>query len=118
MLDTEDFKHCVKTYVELHDEIASSGKHLSELRKKKEAIGELIMEFMKHKGIDECELQDNGGKLVRKESKRTETLKKEHIMQELMALVNQDNTRAENVLNNIYGKRNVEVTERLTRTKR
>lgn len=118
MLDTEDFKHCVKTYVELHDEIASSSKHLSELRKKKEAIGELIMEFMKHKGIDECELQDNGGKLVRKESKRTETLKKEHILQELMPLLNQDNTRAETVLNNIYNKRNVEISERLTRTKR
>lgn len=118
MLDTEDFKNCVKTYVELHDEIASSSKHLSELRKKKEAIGELIMEFMKHKGIDECELQDNGGKLIRKESKRTETLKKEHILQELMHLVNHDNSRAETVLSNIYNKRNVEVTERLTRTKR
>lgn len=118
MLDTEDFRNCVKTYVELHDEIASSSKHLSELRKKKEAIGELIMEFMKHKGIDECELQDNGGKLVRKESKRTETLKKEHILQELMVLLGQDNSRAQTCLDNIYSKRGVEVSERLTRTKR
>lgn len=118
MIDTEDFRNCVKTYVELHDEIAASSKHLSELRKKKDAIGQLIVEFMKHKGIDECELQDNGGKLVRRESKRTETLKKEHILQEIMGLVGQDSSRANSCLENIYGKRTVEVKETLTRTKR
>jgi hypothetical protein len=118
MLDSEEFRNCVKAYVELHDEIASSTKHLSELRKKKDAIGQLIVEFMKNKGIDECELQDNGGKLVRRESKRTEALRKEHILNELLTLVGQDNTRAQTSLENIYGKRAVEIKETLSRTKR
>lgn len=118
MIDADEFRNCVKTYVELHDEIASSTKHLSELRKKKDAIGQLIVEFMKHRGIDECELQEGGGKLVRRESKRTEVLKKEHILQELLHLTNNDSTRAQSCLDNIYGKRGVEVKDTLTRTRR
>lgn len=118
MIDAEEFRSCVKTYVELHDEIFASTKHLSELRKKREAIGELIVEFMKHRGIDECELQDNGGKLVRRESKRTETLKKDHIMAELLPLVGHDSTRAHACIENIFNKRQVESKQVLTRTKR
>lgn len=118
MIDAEEFRNCVKTYVELHDEIAASSKHLSELRKKKDAIGNLIVEFMKHRGIDECELQDNGGKLVRRESKRTEALKKEHILHEIMTLTGQDSVRAQTCLENIMSKRAVETKDTLTRTRR
>ena len=118
MIEAGDFKSCVKTYVELHDEIAASSKHLSELRKKKDAMGQLIVEFMKQRSIDECELPDNGGKLVRKESKRTEALKKEHIINELMQLVGHDSTRAHSCLENIFNKRAVETKDVLTRTKR
>lgn len=118
MIDADEFKNCVKAYVELHDELASSAKHLSELRKKKDAIGQLIVQFMKSRGIDECELQDNGGKLVRKESKTTETLKKDHILQELLTLTGQDESRAQTVLESIYAKRQVQVKDTLSRTKR
>lgn len=117
MLDADEFRNCVRMYVELNDEISTSSKHLSELRKKKEAIGELILGFMKHNNIDACELQ-TGGKLVRKESKRTAPLNKEHILAELLHLVGQDSTRAQTCLQNIYDKRGVTVTETLTRTKR
>lgn len=118
MIDAEEFRSCVKAYVDLHDEIASSTKHLSELKKKKEALGQLIMEFMRSRGIDECELQDNGGKLVRRESKRTAALKKEHILEEILSLTGQDSGRAQASLENIYNKRGVEVKESLTRTRR
>ena len=118
MIDPEEFRSCVKAYVELHDEITMASKHLSELKKKKDALGKLIMDFMKSRGIDECELQDNGGKLVRKESKRTSTLKKEHILEELMQLTGQDQTRAHTSLENMYSKREVETKDVLSRTKR
>ena len=118
MLDAEEFRACVRSYVELHDEIATSTKHMREIKKKKDAIGQMIVDFMKHRGIDECELQDNGGKLVRKESKRIGTLKKEHILHELMSLTNNDSTRAQSSLDNMYNKRGVEVKDVLTRTKR
>lgn len=118
MLEPEEFKECVKTYVSLHDEITSASKQISELRKKRDAIGGLIVEFMKSKNIDECALQDNGGKLVRRASKRTETLKKEHILSELLPLLSHDNDRANSCLDAIFSKRSVEVKEVLTRTKR
>ena len=115
MIDADEFKNCVKTYVDLHDEITASSKHLSELRKKKDAIGHLVVAFMKQRGIDECELQDNGGKLVRRESKRTEALKKEHILEEILLLVGQDATRASSCLETIMGKRSVETKDTITR---
>lgn len=118
MIDAEEFRSCVKAYVDLHDEISSSTKHLSELKKKKDALGQMIVEFMRARGIDECELQDNGGKLVRRESKRTAALKKEHILDEIMTLVGQDSGRAQTCVENIYNKRGVELKETLTRTKR
>ena len=112
-----DFRTMVKTYVDLHDEIAAAAKQLSTLRKKKDAMGDLIVEFMKRSNIDECELQ-HGGKLVRKESKRTEALKKEHIVAELMHLLHNDSARAQTSLENIYAKRGTETKDVLTRTKR
>lgn len=117
MIDADEFKSCVKTYVDLHDEIAAATKHLSELRKKKEAIGDMVVQFMRHRGIDECALQE-GGKLVRRESKRTEALKKEHIVTELLAVLQNDASRAQACLENIYNKRGVETKDVLTRTKR
>jgi vacuolar-type H+-ATPase subunit D/Vma8 len=116
-MDTGDFRAAVTTYVDLHDEIAAAAKQLATLRKKKDAIGDLIVEFMKRSNIDECELQQ-GGKLVRKESKRTEALKKEHIVAELMALLHNDSTRAQSSLENIYAKRGTETKDVLSRTKR
>lgn len=117
MIEADEFKSCVKKYVDLHDEIAAAAKHLSELRKKKDAFGDMVVTFMSHRGIDECALQE-GGKLVRRESKRTEALKKEHIEAELMALLHNDAARAQASLENIYGKRGVETKDVLTRTKR
>jgi hypothetical protein len=118
MIDAEEFRNCVKAYVDLHDEIAAGSKHLSEMKKRKDAVGQLIVDFMKSKNIDECELQDNGGKLVRRESSRTGTLKKEHILQELMQLTGQDSGRAQESLENIYKMRPVEKKDTLSRTKR
>ena len=117
MIEADEFKSCVKTYVDLHDEIAAATKHLSELRKKKDAFGDMVVNFMRHRNIDECALQE-GGKLVRRESKRTEALKKEHIQAELMALLQNDAPRAQASLDSIYGKRVVETKDVLTRTKR
>lgn len=117
-LNADEFRNCVRMYVEYHDQIAAASKHQNEMKKKKDAVGKLIVEFMKSKNIDECELQDSGGKLVRRESKRTEPLKKEHILQELLPLVSQDASRADAVLELMMQKRAVETKDVLTRTKR
>lgn len=113
----EKFRDAVNLYVELNDEIQQAAKDMKEVRKRKDALGETIMECMRERDVDECQLPD-GGRLVRKASKRTETLKKEHILTELKESLGVDDTRAEVVLNNIFSKRSMVVKEMLSRTKK
>lgn len=109
----EEFKQAVQAYIELHDEITKSSKHLRELRKQKDAVGDIILKWMRSHSVDECELPD--GKLVRKTSKRTETLKKDMVLVELKKLTG-DDARAIASLQNIFGMRSVVEKEILSRT--
>ena len=112
---SEDFKAAVSAYLELHDEIDRLGKQAKELRKQKEIVGATILGWMKTNELDECELPD--GKLVRKISKRTETMKKEYIMAELSKLTGSE-AGATAVINNIDAHREIIETEVLSRTKK
>lgn len=108
-----EFKEAVKAYIELHDEITASSKQLRELKQQKDAVGEIILKWMRTNSVDECELPD--GKLVRKTSKRTQTLKKEFVLEELKNLTG-DEARAEASMLNIFSRRAVVEKEVLTRT--
>lgn len=110
---TNEFKDAVKAYIDLHDEITKSSKQLRELKHQKDAVGDIILRWMRTHSVDECELPD--GKLVRKTSKRTGTLKKEMVLTELKKLTG-DDTRAVESLQNIFNMRNVVEKEILSRT--
>jgi hypothetical protein len=109
----EVFKEAVKEYIAVHDQLNETSKQLKDVRKKKTELAEVILEFMKANDIDECALQD--GKLVRKESKRVEGVKKEHILGELRKVV--DESRAGELLDNIFNNRAVTTRDSLTRSK-
>lgn len=109
----EDFRSAVKAYITLHDEISKSSKQMRELRKQKDKIGELIIDYMRERQVDQCELSD--GKLIRKKSKRTEGLKKEYILSELIKITGSEQA-AEASLNNINSMRAIKETEILSRT--
>ncbi len=111
---TAVFKEAVKEYIRVHDELIEAGKQLKDVRKKKTELAEVILEFMKKNNIDECATSDNG-RLVRRESKRVESLKQDHILGELRAVVG-DN-RAEQILDSIVKKREVTIKDSLTRRK-
>lgn len=113
-----DFRQAVKLYIELHDEIQQAARDMKEVRKRKDALGETILECMRKQDIEECHLPDDGGRLVRKSSKRTESLKKEHILKELTDGLGIDATKAEETLNNIFSQRNMVVKETLSRVKK
>lgn len=110
-----DFKEAVRAYIELHDEITASSKQLRELKHQKDAIGDVILRWMRSNSVDECELPD--GKLVRKTSKRTQSLKKEFVFEELKKLTG-DEAKAEASLMNIFSMRAVVEKEVLSRTTR
>lgn len=110
----EEFRDAVKLYIELHDEIQKATKDMKEVKKRKDGLGETILTCMRDMDIDVCQLAD-GGKLVRKQSKRVEGLKKDHIIKELRTELG-DEHRAELVLNNIFSQRAVDTKESLQRT--
>ncbi len=112
---SNDFRDTVKAYIELHDELAASARQMRELRKQKDALGTRIIEFMRDNAIDECALND--GKLIRKTSKKVETLKKEHILDALKKRLG-DDAAAERALVDIYANRAIEETDSLRRTKK
>lgn len=112
-MSTSDFKDAVTAYVELNDEIARAGKQMRELRKQKDLIGIKILAWMKTNAVDEVQLET--GKLARRVSKRTEPMKKEHILSELTKVLG-DESRAESSLQNIISMRAVVEKETLSRT--
>lgn len=116
MSEQEDFRSIVKAYIDLTDEISRYQKQIKEIRKKKDAVGEVVMQYMRDRQVDECELRD--GKLIRKKSKRTEGLKKEHIMAQLLKLTGGDESVASEHLNAINSLRNIKETEILSRTRK
>lgn len=109
-----EFKDAVKAYIDMHDQLADANKRLGEIRKKKKELAEVIVQYMKRNEIDGINVKD--GKLVRKEVKRVEPLKKEHILGELAKTVGE--AQAEDILLNIYSKRAVNNSDSLRRTKK
>lgn len=110
----QDFKDVVKAYIDMHDQLTEASKQLRGIRKKKSELADVIVQYMKRNDIDECTLKD--GKLIRKQAKRLEPLKKEHIMDELRTAVGE--SRAEDILVNIFSKRAVAEKDTLRRTKK
>jgi hypothetical protein len=115
MFSDDQFRETVKSYVSLHDQLAETSKALRDLRKKKVELSDAITKHMKELEIGECVLND--GKLILRQSKKTEALKKEHIIRELQTILGGDSEKAEASVNNILNKRNVQVSEALRRTR-
>ncbi len=115
MSASEQFKNAVKAYIEIHDELQASAKQLREIRKRKTALSETIINFMRDNDIDECALSD--GKLIRKTSKRVEGLKKDNMMDVLKEKLGSVDA-AEALLVEIYSQRGVVEKDCLRRTHR
>lgn len=109
-----EFRDAVRSYIDMHDQLTEANKALKDIRKKKKELADVIVQYMRQNDIDGINVQD--GKLVRKEVKKLEPLKKEHILKELTKTVGE--AQAENLLVNIYGQRSVSSTDSLRRTKK
>ena len=113
-LTETSFKDGVRTYIELHDELTRSSKTLREMKKKKDELGNAILAFMRDNKIDEFRVGD--GKLMRKNTKRTEALKKEMIINSLKTALGSDE-KVEAVFLQMNANRNVTECESLRRTR-
>ena len=113
-LSESSFKDAVRGYIELYDELMRSQKTLRDLRKKKEELGASILDFMKRNNIDEFQVAD--GKLQRRNSKRTEMLKKDYIIGTLRKMIG-DESKVEEIISQMNSNRNVTEVEALRRTR-
>ena len=100
--------------MDVSNQIDAAMKQLREVKKKKAELGATIVEWMRKNGYNEVALGDNG-KLVRRESKRTEGLKPDHILAELRREIGDG--RAEDLLKTINSRREVVVKESLSHRK-
>jgi|Laugresbdmm110sd_1035091.scaffolds.fasta_scaffold31296_2 hypothetical protein len=113
-LSESTFKDAVRTYIELYDELGKSSKTLREMKKKKDELGDAILAFMRNNKIDEFQIGD--GKLMRKNTKRTEALKKEYIINSLKAALG-DEGKVEAMMVQMNSHRNITECESLRRTR-
>lgn len=109
-----EFRDAVKAYIDIHDQLSEAGKRLRDIRKKKTELSAVIVEYMRKNDIDGVNVKD--GKLVRKQSKRLEPLKKEHILAELSKTLGE--AKAEDMMVHIFSTRAVTNTDTLRRTKK
>lgn len=104
-----EFRDAVLSFYEAQQTAKALRTRLAELKGR-------LLDFMKSHDIDECQLPDST-KLVRKRSKKTEPLKKDHISSEIRKLV-PTAAAADEVLNNMLSRRATEDTETLSLVKR
>lgn len=109
----EQFKRSVKEYVALFDEIAEIRSIINQKNKKKKALTEFIIAYMKDSEKDICNLGASGV-LAMKKQKTTVTLKKDFV-QQMLAQILQDEQKAEESAKFIFENREKKETFKLQR---
>jgi uncharacterized protein Yka (UPF0111/DUF47 family) len=95
------FKESVKEYVNIHKQLADATRSLAQVRRKKQELGELIVNFMEKNNYEVA--TSAGAKLFRRESKRREGLKEDMIFHAVKDLFGE--VEANKVMDNISSRR-------------
>lgn len=112
-LTADTFPAAVTQFSEAHARLAEAAAALREHRKRTKALGDDILAYMQAHGIDECDAP--AVRLVRKQTTRTEALKREHIQGELQRVLPDG---AEQAVTNMYNRRLTDTQETLAVLKR
>lgn len=109
----DEFRRAVKEYVGLFDEIADIRAVINQKNKRKKALTEFIIAYMRDSEKDICNLGASG-MLAMKKQKTTVTLKKEYV-QQMLAQILQDEKKAEESTKFIFENREKKETFKLQR---
>ena len=107
----EAFREAVVRYTKAHEALRAASAKARDLRKDVRTLEAGLLGYMQNQNIDECAM-DNGSRLVRKTTKKTEGLKKEHITGELRRVMADDGAVTDAVAN-MYNRRLTDVQETL-----
>ena len=113
-VDEATFREAVNLYVQLSKEIDKVTKMMTQYKKQKTLLGETIIIYMKSHEIDECHIDGEEKKLIRRQSKRTETLKKDEIIKAFTSALNGDEPRALMLVTNLFNNRTVNFKDALS----
>ena len=109
----EEFKKLMTEWVEITDQLKKSEGHLKKLKNRKSELQTVLNEFMKTKEVDVVNITD--GKVLRRKSKKTQALTRDHIRKCLCEYLN-DETKANEATELIFSSRQVSNHEYLKRT--
>jgi hypothetical protein len=115
-MSADEFRSIAEEYATISKKISEINKEVKTLKMQKDDIATAILAFMQSKNIDECTLP-SGGKITRKVTKRTETLKPEFILAEFVDQLG-DEAKAHQCLQNINSKRGTTEKEVISLTMR
>lgn len=104
----EEFQALVVDYSTARARLAEVNATAKDLRRTVKESEAAILAYMQDNNQAECDF--DGGRLVRKQAKKTEGLKKEHIEGELRKVLPEG---VEQALTNMYNRRLTDVTETL-----
>lgn len=111
-MESGNFKKLVADFTAAHAQLSETTASAREQRKRTQEMQAAILAYMQEHGIDECSLPD--ARLVRKTTKKTEGLKKEHIEGELKRIMGGSGGAAvEEAVTNMYNRRMTDVQETL-----
>lgn len=108
-MQADNFKALVRDFSDAHRQQSALTGSLKELRKRTREMQAAILSYMQANDVDELAMAD--ARLVRKRTKKTEPLKKEHIQGELKKLVGE--TAADDALASMNNRRLTEMQETL-----
>jgi seryl-tRNA synthetase len=108
------FRDAVREFVTIHDRLAEIRKDTSMLNKRKKKLSEVIVTFMKSTNKDFCNLGEKGT-LQMKESKTTQTLKKDQVIS-LLAQFGQPEESATEMGNYLFDNRITKVKSVIRRS--
>lgn len=112
-MQTEQFRQLVRDFSDAHRQQAAAAAALKGMRTRTKEMQAAILAHMQAHDVDELALAD--ARLVRRRTKKTEPLKKEHIQGELRKLVG--DVGADEALNSMNNRRLTEMQETLALVK-
>lgn len=111
----DKFKKEIKSYVSYDDKIKKYNAELKKLRQDKSKLEQYIMKFMDKNQMNNTVINlTGGGKLQLGQSKRTESLSKQYILQKLTAYFGSEDD-AEKIVDYLYSNRVVTMTNSIKR---
>lgn len=111
----DKFKKQIKVYVSYDDKIKKYNAELRKLRQEKSKLEQSIMKFMDKNQMNDTVINlTGGGKLQLGQSKRTESLSKQYILQKLTTYFSSEKD-AQKIVDYLYSNRVVTMTNSIKR---